>query len=173
MSDHVLTTERLILRRPAARDWPGARDFYMSDRSALAGGGPLDLGAAWRQFAAIIGHWSILGCGLWSVTMKGDDTCIGLVGPWCPEDWPENELGWLLFAGAEGKSIAHEAALATRTHAFDTLGWTTAVSYIHADNARSIALAARLGCTLDPGAPQPRPDKPCLVYRHPAPGATS
>ena len=170
MSDLTLTTDRLTLRRPAARDWDGARDFYMSDRSAMAGGN-IHLGAAWRQFAAIIGHWDIRGYGLWAVTLKGNDTCLGLVGQWCPEDWPENELGWVLFAEAEGKSIAYEAAQATRNYAYDTLGWTTAVSYLHPDNARSITLAERLGCTRDDTAPWPYPEKPCAIYRHPAPDA--
>lgn len=57
-------------------------------------------------------------------------------------------------------------AKAARTHAFHDLGWTTAVSYIHPDNARSITLAERLGATLDPKAQTPDSD-PCLVYRHP------
>lgn len=172
MSSPILTTDRLILRRPQGQDWPGARDFYMSDRSVMAGGG-ITMGLAWRQFAAIIGHWDIRGFGLWAVTLKGDDTCLGLVGQWCPEDWPENELGWVMFAEAEGKSIAYEAARATRAYAFDTLGWTTAVSYIDTNNARSIALAERLGCTLDPDATQPKPDRPCLIYRHPNPAGAA
>jgi RimJ/RimL family protein N-acetyltransferase len=53
-----------------------------------------------------------------------------------------------------------------RAHAFRDLGWTTAVSYIDPDNARSIALAERLGAVRDRGARQPVFDKPCLVYRH-------
>lgn len=162
----VLETERLALRKPNAADWPAARDFYMSERSSMAGG-PKDEGKAWRQFAAIIGHWDICGCGLFAVTPKPSDQIVGLVGPWTPVDWPETELGWLLFEGAEGKSIAFEAASAARTHAYTTLGWTTAVSYIHKNNARSINLAERLGCTLDAEATQPKPDDPCLVYRHP------
>lgn len=163
----LLHTERLTLRRPAGGDWPALRAFHMSDRASYVGG-PRDLGAAWRIFAAEVGHWDIFGFGMWAVTVTGDDAAIGLIGPWSPPDWPENEIGWFVFGGAEGKGYAAEAARAALTHAFDTLGWDTAVSYIAPGNARSIALAERLGAVLDPDAALP-PGEPCLVYRHTPP----
>ncbi|MEV8466246.1 GNAT family N-acetyltransferase [Fluviibacterium sp. DFM31] len=163
-----LTTERLILRRPAPDDWPTFQGWAMSDRAAMAGGRK-DLGGAWRQFASVLGHWQIRGFGMWALTRPGDDTCFGMVGPWFPADWPETELGWILFDGAEGQGYASEAARAARRHAYDVLGWSTAVSYIEPDNLRSIAVAERLGATLDPQAAQPKPDTPQLVYRHPGP----
>ena len=61
------------------------------------------------------------------------------------------------------------AAEAARTHVFETLGWDTAVSYIDPQNARSIALAERLGAVRDDSAARPHPDD--LVYRHPKPEA--
>ena len=165
----MLLTQRLLLRRPAAQDWPGARDFFMSDRAAGIGG-PHDLGRSWRHFAAEVGHWAIHGFGMWAVTRHGDDRALGLIGPWCPADWPETEIGWLIWDPAvEGTGIATEAATAAIRHAYEVLGWSTAVSYIAPDNARSIRLAEKLGATLDPEAPQPKPDTPCLVYRHPRP----
>lgn len=166
----TLQTERLTLRRPNASDWEGAKEFYLSERSSMAGG-PLDLGRAWRQFAAIIGHWDIRGYGLWAVTEGAGKPAVGLVGPWYPVDWPETELGWVLLAQAEGKSIAYEAVVAARRDAFERLGWDTAVSYIAKENTRSIALAKRLGATLDEAAQQPKPDSPCLIFRHPRPEA--
>lgn len=164
-----LETVRLILRRPNGSDWPQARDFFTSDR-ATGIGGPLTLGKAWRSFAAEIGHWDILGYGMWAVTRRGDDTAVGLIGPWCPADWPETEIGWMIWADdLEGTGIATEAARAAIDHAWQVLGWSTAVSYIAPDNTRSIRLAERLGAVHDPDAPQPKPETPCLVYRHPAP----
>ncbi len=41
------------------------------------------------------------------------------------------------------------------------------MSYIDPDNARSIALARRLGCTEDPAAEPLYPGD--MVFRHPAP----
>ena len=165
----MLHTERLILRRPNGTDWPAARDFFTSQRAAYVGG-PYTLGTAWRQFAAEVGHWDLLGCGMWAVTRRGEDRALGLVGPWCPADWPETEIGWVIFdPKVEGTGIATEAARAAISHAWDVLGWDTIVSYIATENARSIRLAERLGAVHDPDAPQPKPDKPCLVYRHPKP----
>lgn len=166
----VLETERLIMRKPAARDMDAILAFYQSERSVMAGG-HISEGRAWRQAAAIIGHWDIRGFGLFAVTEKPSDEIVGLVGQWYPGDWPETEIGWLVFDGSEGRSIAYEAALAARAHAYTTIGWTTAVSYIDENNTRSVALAERLGCTFDPAAPQPKPDQPCLIYRHPSPEA--
>ena len=57
--------------------------------------------------------------------------------------------------------------MAARAHAYGALGWTTAVSYIDPQNARSIRVAERMGAKLDPDAVPMDPGD--LVYRHPAP----
>ena len=67
--------------------------------------------------------------------------------------------------------MAAEAARAVLAHVFGTLGWTTAVSYISPQNARSIALAERLGAVRDAGAAGPAESD--LVFRHSPPGAAS
>lgn len=167
----MIETARLTLRKPGAQDLDRAIAFFTSPRARYVGG-PYSKGKAWRQFAAEIGHWDLLGFGMWAFCRKGTPQALGLVGPWCPIDWPETEIGWIAFEDAEGTGLAHEAADAALDHAFQTLGWTTAVSYIDAANTRSIALAERLGASLDIHAPQPKPDTPCLVYRHPVRGRT-
>jgi len=164
----VLKTARLTLRQPQPRDMAAVTEFFRSDRAQYVGG-PYSDGNAWRQFAAELGHWQIQGYGMRAVTLHGDDTILGLVGPWYPGHWPERELGWMMFSGSEGQGFAYEAALATRVHAYEVLGWDTAVSYIDHENAASIGLAEKLGAVLDPAATPPAYDEPCLVYRHPAP----
>jgi RimJ/RimL family protein N-acetyltransferase len=169
MKNVTLSTDRLILRRPAPRDWDAFHAFMMSDR-ATAFGGHGDLAKAWRAFAAELGHWEIFDYGMWAVTLKGDDTALGLVGPWTPPDWPETEIGWMIFSPkVEGTGIAAEAAAETIRYAYAVLGWATAVSYIAPGNDRSIKLAVKLGAVLDEAATAPSPDT--LVYRHPHPGA--
>ncbi|SEM99398.1 Protein N-acetyltransferase, RimJ/RimL family [Loktanella fryxellensis] len=165
----TLQTSRLTLRHPDAGDWGAFRDFMMSDRAAqFTQNG--DLGRAWRSFAAELGHWDIFGYGMWAVTLRGDRTALGLIGPWTPPDWPEPEIGWMIFDPAtEGTGIATEAARASLTYAFNALGWTTAVSYIHPDNARSIALAERLGAVRDASATRPAAYPDSAVWRHAAP----
>lgn len=164
----IIETERLILRKPQARDWQATWAFYQSERSK-GFGGPFGLHEAWRHFAYEIGHWEIRGYGMFTVTMKGADTALGIVGPWFPEDWPEPEIGWSVFDGAEGKGIAFEAATAAIDFARNTLGWSSFVSYISPDNTRSAALAKRLGAAFDPNAPRPHgePLEKVHVYRHP------
>ncbi|MEM6307417.1 MAG: GNAT family N-acetyltransferase [Pseudomonadota bacterium] len=162
----TLTTDRLTLRKPELRDLDAIVVFYQQERSKFVGG-PMGHGPAWRQYAAEVGHWELLGFGLWAVTITATDELVGLVGPWFPGDWPETEIGWLMLEGHEGQGYATEAARAAVDDAYLRLGWDTAVSYIDPLNAASIAVADRLGAVLDPDAPQPKPDHPCLVYRHP------
>jgi RimJ/RimL family protein N-acetyltransferase len=164
----VLETERLTLRAPAPHDWEGFRAFLLSDRAAFVRAPDLDDGKIWRAFGHFIGHWVLRGFGSFVFCAKGSDRAIGHCGPWFPVPWPEREIGWTVWdAAAEGKGYAFEAAQATVRHAFRDLQWDTAVSYIEPRNARSIALAERLGARLDPDA---RPHEPGhLVYRHPRP----
>ncbi len=162
----TLTTARLTLRAPCAADWQYWRDFAATDRARFVGG-PIDEAKAWRAFGHLIGMWVLRGYGSFVFHETGSDMPLGMCGPWHPADWPEAEIGWTVWsAEAEGKGYAFEAATAARAHAFANLGWQTAVSYIDPDNARSIALALRLGAIMDPAAPPPPFDKPVLVYRH-------
>jgi len=161
-----LVTERLVLRHPQAGDEADFVDFYMSDRAQHVGG-PLARSRASLMFHSHLGLWATRGFGMWAVTFKGTNAALGLVGCFYPDGWPEKELGWVLYADAEGKGIAFEAAKAARAHAFETLGWATAVSYIALENTRSVALAERLGAVPDAEAERPE-GKPCHVYRHPS-----
>lgn len=167
----VLRTERLTLRAPVPQDADAFVAFYQTDRARHVGG-PMVPRMAWHFFCAEIGHWAVRGFGMFTVTRKCDDRALGIVGHWYPLDWPEREVGWVLFE-AEGEGIAAEAARACIDHAYGPLGWDSVVSYIDPENARSIRLAERLGATRDPGATPPvrkDPNAPdALVYRHPAP----
>jgi RimJ/RimL family protein N-acetyltransferase len=165
----VLETERLVLRAPAPQDYDVWVPFAMSRRAQFIGG-PYSEAKAWRAFGHMIGHWTMRGFGLFVLTLKDSGQAIGAAGPWYPADWPEKEIGWTLWSSeAEGKGYAYEAALAARDHAYRTLGWTQAVSYIDAPNARSIALAERLGAKQDDTAQtiDTEDAKKVLVYRHP------
>ena len=166
----VLETERLVLRGPLPSDWPVWRDFAESPRSGFIGG-PMDLGRAWRGFCHVVGMWALRGFGSFVFAPKTGGAPLGMAGPWHPEDWPEREIGWTVWSpAAEGKGFAFEAAQAARGYAYGVLGWQTAVSYIHPDNARSIRLAERLGAVRDASAAVPHPEDGTLAFRHPVPG---
>ena len=159
-----LETDRFVLRGPEPRDAEAYVAFYMSDRAQYVGG-PKTRRAAWDFFGTQMGHWILRGFGMFIVTPRGADTPLGFVGHWFPETRPEPEVGWLLFSAEhEGKGIAREAAEACIDFAWTRLGWTRMVSYIDLENARSCALAERLGAVRDPDA-EPL-DRPCHIYRH-------
>lgn len=162
----VIETERLILRAPRKGDFEPWAAMATSERARYIGG-PLDRNTSWRALGHLTGHWVHRGFGMFIFSAKTDpDTPLGMAGPWFPEGWPEHEIGWTVWAPeAEGKGYAYEAAKAARDYAFCDLGWDSAVSYIDPDNARSIALAERLGARRDDEAAYPG-DEPCLVYRH-------
>lgn len=165
----TLTTERLILRGPQMSDLPAWSAFYMSDRAKFIRGLAPDESGCWRTFAHVAGMWTLRGYGSFVFAAKdAPDQPLGMTGPWHPVNWPEPELGWTVWSPAgEGKGYVFEAATAARRYAYEVLGWQRPVSYIHADNTRSIALAERMGCVRDPNASCPFPDTPDLVFRHP------
>ncbi|MGB0661979.1 MAG: GNAT family N-acetyltransferase [Mangrovicoccus sp.] len=170
MTQPVITTERLTLRRPEPDDLELWTEFFLSPRGEYIRGEATP-GLAWRAFATILGHWQIHGYGLFVITDTASGKTLGAAGPWNPGDWPEPETGWTIWdPAAEGQGIAYEASLATRRYIYTELRWPRIVSYIAFENKRSAALAERLGCVLDQSAAHP-PGKPCFVYRHPGPEA--
>ena len=163
----TLVTQRLILRKPNSSDVERLALFYNSERSLMAGGNVNYAESVTRAYA-VLGHWTHRGYGLFAITLNGNDEAIGMAGPYYPLGRPETEVGWVLFDGAEGNGYATEAALAAVKFSRETLQWKEVVHYIDKHNFRSIAVAERLGAFLDINATQPKPDKPCLVYRQPS-----
>ncbi|MGC9368153.1 MAG: GNAT family N-acetyltransferase [Paracoccaceae bacterium] len=160
----VIETERLILRGPRESDFEAAAAFGASPRAKFVGGSA-DRWENWRGFLAVIGHWALRGYGFWTLEEKETGAPAGRVGVINHEMWPEPELGWHVFDGFEGRGYAYEAAKAARDHAGREMGLGPLISHIHPDNARSIALAERLGATFEREGILL--GEPCLVYRHP------
>lgn len=159
----TITTDRLILRAHRREDFEPIAALFASPRSRYMDG-PKPATEVWRYFTNDVGQWPILGYGAWAITLH-DGTYVGQVGINRPFEFPEDELGWQLFDGFEGRGYAYEAAVAARDFAFRDVGLKTLVSYIDPDNAPSIRLAERLGAVRDPAAVTPNND-PCLVFRH-------
>lgn len=160
----VLETERLRLRPIEVKDFALLESFMASERSRYVGG-PMSSSDCWRMFTGDVGQWVLLGFGAWTIELRDGGESIGQIGLNHPVDFPERELGWLLWDGFEGQGYAYEAAMCARKFAFGELGWTTVVSYIDAHNERSIKLAEHMGAVRDEDAATPNND-PCYVYRH-------
>lgn len=163
----TIETERLVLRAPAERDYADWVAFNQTERTRFVGGQHAP-NAVWRGLASYLGHWALRGYGMWSVDEKATGAFCGAVGCWYPGGWPEPEIGWTLLGHAEGRGIAREAALASRRFAYETLGWTTAISLIDPENLRSIRLAERLGAKPD-GTFEHDEYGTMRIFRHPGP----
>ncbi|PWE32229.1 N-acetyltransferase [Maritimibacter sp. 55A14] len=159
----ALETDRLILRAPRLEDFEPRAAFYASDRSIWEDG-PMDRAAAWRVWASEVGQWTLMGYGPFAVEDRATGAYLGEVGIYEPSAYPAPELGWFVVPEAEGRGIAGEAARAVMAWARDPLGWTRLVNYIDAGNARSIALALRLGGVRDDSLPGSGPGD--VVIRH-------
>lgn len=167
----TLETVRLRLRAPRMADFDAYAAFRASARARHLGG-PLPRGEAFTHFCALAGHWQLHGFGRWIAADRKDDAALGFVGLFYPDGWPEPEISWSLFEGAEGRGIAAEAALAARNYAYDVLGWKSVISMMSVDNQRSIALAERLGARHERDLQHPV-FGPMHVYRHQPPEVRS
>lgn len=168
MTGMELKTARLLLRLPRQGDFEAYAAYYADAETARFVGGQMSREKAWRHFAALVGHWTLRGFGIWAVEEIASREFAGCIGLWRPEGWPELEVGYWLTREVQGKGYATEAALAARDYAFQKLGANTLVSYIHPDNLASKKVAERMGArfeeTIDFADLEPH-----CVFRHPGP----
>ncbi|MBB3712669.1 RimJ/RimL family protein N-acetyltransferase [Limimaricola variabilis] len=139
-----LATDRLHLVPPSLAHLPAEREFFASERSSFVGG-PAPRHKAWRVIALHLGHWQILGYGMWAAVERKTGAPVGLVGLWGPEPWPMPELAYHLYEEAEGKGYATEAGQAVLDFARDRLGMRELASMIDPANTASQSVARRLG----------------------------
>lgn len=166
ISAPVLETERLILRLPQIADFDGYAELVGDEEAARHIGGHMPRAAAWRKFLQMPGAWAVQGFGMFSIVEKDSGEWLGQLGPWKPEGWPGNEIGWAFRRGTWGKGYASEAAIAAVDWAFANLGWSDVIHCIHPHNTASQALAARLGSrNHGPGKlPPPYEDAPIEIW---------
>ena len=141
----VIETERLILRGWREDDHAGLAEMgHDADVTRFTGGTRTD-SESWRMLAMQIGHWALLGCGLFAVEERATGSFVGYCGPWRPHGWPDGEIGYSLARAHHGKGYATEAARASLAFAYEELGWPTAISLIDAGNHASQGVARKLG----------------------------
>ncbi|TGN60443.1 N-acetyltransferase [Paracoccus liaowanqingii] len=163
MTVPTLKTARLELRPMRFADWPGYAALMGSGRAGYMGG-PFGVPAAWGMFCADHAQWEFCGSGALMIEDRATGASLGQVAVNRGPLFPEPELGWMVWPEAEGRGIAHEAAVALRDWARDVARLDSLVSYVDPANARSCALALRLGAWRDDRAARPDPDD--LVFRH-------
>lgn len=145
LPDITLETRRLLLRPPRLEDFEPLATMSTDTEIMKFLGGVQPRPVAWRGFAGMAGSWVLLGFGMFSMIEKTTGRWLGRVGPICPDGWPGTEVGWGVTREAQGMGFAFEGAVASMDFAVDRLGWTEVIHCIDDNNARSVALAKRLG----------------------------
>jgi RimJ/RimL family protein N-acetyltransferase len=158
----IITGDTLRLRPHRLADMEAFWAFYQSPRAALMDA-PGSKSHLWYGFASEVGSWALSGIGGWAIETS-DGTLAGQIALSQPPHFAEMELGWILFDGFEGRGIAHQAAQLALNYARETVRPDSLVSYINRGNTRSVALAKRLGATLDATAASHNTAD--AVYRH-------
>lgn len=147
----TLTTERLILRGPTRADIEAHVRFVTTNPFIIEQGEAGSEADAWFGFLTGVGHWQWHGYGFFMLQTHAGDTPLGRVGILNHRGMERPELAWHLYEGSTGKGYATEAATHIRAWVAKVHGLTRLVSYIHTSNARSQAVATRLGA-VDSGA---------------------
>lgn len=163
----ILTTKRLILRGPEQGDLAAFTRFMTSAPSMKAQGETVTAQQAWFGFLTGIGHWQWHGFGFFTVVEQSSKQPVGRVGLLKHSGWPDTELAWHLFEGAEGKGYATEAAMAVIKWAHETLGITQLYSYIDRTNTRSQAVAVRLGANTNGTSAPHEPEAEVWFHQSP------
>ena len=140
-------TERLVLRVPEIADFPTYVDILDTPRGGFVMRQPTSREELWYDFSAMVAAWMLRGHGMWTIEAKSDRRILGFVmigaepGDLC------HELGFWVREDVEGSGVAFDAAAVVRDWALDELCVPQLVSYIDAENSRSVALARRLGAS--------------------------
>jgi RimJ/RimL family protein N-acetyltransferase len=144
----TLETPRLRLRGWRAGD----HDAYaalladpVSARFITRTAQPYNRQQAWAEMSFLVGHWQLLGYGMFVVEERSSGSFVGRVGPLQPVGWPGFEIGWALISSARGNGYATEAAKAAINWSFDTFRIDRVISVIHPQNEASRRVAERLG----------------------------
>ena len=145
-------TERLVLRVLGLDDFEDYAalsadpvTFRFSER------GPMTSDEAWTRLLRHVGHWALLGWGLFAVEEKATGRFVGEAGL---GDFRRSlghdfdgvpEAAWTTAPWAQGQGYATEAMEAALAWTEQRLGAERSVCLIHVDNAASIRVAEKLG----------------------------
>ena len=148
----VVETERLRLRCHRVEDFADCAAMWAdAGVTHFIGGKPLTREEAWARLLRAVGHWALLGFGLWAVEERASGAYVGDIGfatfqreiqPPLP-DVPE--IGWVLATRAQGKGYATEAVRAAVEWGDARFGGSRTVCLIHAENRASLRVAAKCG----------------------------
>jgi len=166
-----IETERLRLERWHHPDHASGLARLNADPEVLRylGGGVLRMAQSGEMSARLAAHWDTYGFGLWAAVAKSSGAMIGFVGLSHPLWWPDMvervEVGWRLARDAWGSGYATEGARAAVRVGCDVVGLQEIVSFVHPENARSLAVTRRLGMVEEAEVPHPSRDEAVKIMK--------
>lgn len=148
----MIETANLILRPHRREDFePWLAMFKDEELFRFIGVPNLSREDAWNRLLRYVGHWALLGYGLFAVIDRTSDTFLGEVGM---ADFrrglgerfdPFPEAAWIMTRAAHGRGLALEAAFAAHSWIEQSRAPTRTVCLIHPENVASLRLADKLG----------------------------
>ena len=154
--DHVLRTERLVLRPVTGDDHPALLAHWTQPdvRRFLFDGAPLSSAEVAETIEESKGDFAAHGYGIWLIELgsgpgSGPSPGPGLVGTAGLRPLEESglEIFYSLAPAAWGHGYATEAARAMVEFALDSLGLPEVLAEVDEGNAASVAVVKRLGMT--------------------------
>jgi len=146
--NHVLTTERLVLRPVTLRDHAALLAHWTAPdvRQFLFDGGIMSEGEIAEAIEDSARDFAAAGYGLWLIREKDRADLVGTAGLRPLEDLGL-EIFYSLAPGSWGQGYATEAARAVVEHALGPLGLPEVLAEVDEGNTASIRVIGRLGMT--------------------------
>ena len=153
--DHVLCTERLVLRPVTADDHAALLAHWTQPdvRRFLFDGAALSAAEVAETIEESIGHFAARGFGIWLIELGSGaglaGTAAGLAGTAGLRPLEESglEIFYSLAPGAWGHGYATEAARAVVEYGLGPLALPEVLAEVDEGNAASVAVVKRLGMT--------------------------
>jgi RimJ/RimL family protein N-acetyltransferase len=179
----LLTTERLLLRKPTADDAEAVIGL-LGDIEVMRylGGEPVPPEAVPAAVQRWVDAWQRDGIGKFLVERLADGAVVGRVGVnvWDASGWnvssfaaagehAQPELGWALAREHWGRGYAVESARAVRDWLDAEHGYERLISLVRPDNVRSQRVAERLGARRVETVTERGSGDPLVVWLHPRP----
>lgn len=140
----LIETQRLLLR-PIELDDLDQFAALHADPEVTGFIRPLDRAAAKERIHRDGNEWLQRGHGILAVLDRKSGSFLGRAGLKYWPQFDETELGWVLRRDAWGQGYATEAGRACIEWGFSEFEVPYLTAMINADNARSVAVAERLG----------------------------
>jgi len=170
----AIETERLILRDHRAADLDDYAAMWGDpDVHRFLGAKPNSREESWTRLLRAIGHWRLLGYGLWIVQERASGRLVGEIGFGDFQRTLETpfgdapECGWTLAPWSHGRGYATEAMAGAAAWGDQLFTAPRTVCLIHPENTASLRVAAK--CGYRPYDQVTYRDQPAILLERPSP----